>query len=164
MGLHVARHVHLVVDGVTAEMVEHVAIAVPDGLVCVEMVGGGDTVWAGNLVAQLALGHGSAGRVIAHDMRPGPRDPGSWPAGRDGCFCVARSRTGALVVGPNAGWVWSAALPGLTDLMEIDVWADGLPPYPAVQLATAVRHAVAGHPHTVAGRIDRVGVPAPALA
>lgn len=155
---------HLVVDRVptdpvVAEMVEGLAVAVPDGTVCVELVDGGDTVAAGQTVAGLALAQGPAGRVVAHDVASADGDPGPWPDGSDDCFCVARSRTGVLVVGPNAGWTWAAALTGLTPLFRIDVTAAGAPPHAAGRLAVAVRHAVGGHPHTVASAIDPRGVP-----
>jgi hypothetical protein len=160
----VARHVHLILDRDAAaatlgEAAASLALAVPDSMVCVELVRGGDTVEVANLVARLALGRGPAGRVIAHDVAPSPNDPGPWPAGCEDCFCVARSHSGALVVGPNAGWGWSVAVRGLGDLVQIDVPAGGPPPHSAARLAVAVAHVACGHPHAVAGRIDRDGVP-----
>jgi hypothetical protein len=167
----VARHVHLVVDRdagdpALATLVADLGLLVPDGTVCVELVPPRDSVRAGRVVAALALERGPSGTVVAHDVAPGPEDPGPFPAGCAPCFCVARSRTGVLVVGPNAGWTWSfAAQYGLaTQLIRLDVPPAGPPPQPAEHLAMAVRHATLGHPHAAAGTIDRRRVPLPAAA
>jgi hypothetical protein len=164
-----SRHVHLVVDRAAADpalagLVAELASGLPGVMVCVELVPARDTVAAGRVVAELGLG--ASGTVVAHDVAPGSRDPGPWPAGGPTCFCAARSRTGVLVVGPNVGWTWSAAAQqGLvTQLVRIDVPAAGPPPHPALRLAEAVVHAVLGHPHAVAGTIDRRRVPVPAGA
>jgi hypothetical protein len=160
----VGRHLHLVVDReaadpTIAEMVASLSLAVPTAVVCVECVASGDTVSAGHVVARLALARGPAGRVVAHDIAAAESDPGPWPDGSEPCFCVARSRTGVLVVGSNAGWTWSSALAGLTGLIRIDVPSAGAPPHRAGRLAVAVAHADGGHPHAVAGTIDRRRVP-----
>jgi hypothetical protein len=160
----VSRHLHLVVDlqaadPVVDEMVERLALAVPDATVCVELVAAGDTVSAGHVVARLALSRGPSGRIVAHDVTPGEQDPGPWPEGWEACFCVARSRTGVLVVGSNTGWTWAQVLPSLTHLVRIDVPSAGPPPHQAGRLAAAVAHVAAGHPHAVAGTIDPRGVP-----
>jgi hypothetical protein len=160
----VSRHLHVVVDLDPAgpevgALVERLALSVPDAIVCVELVDRGDTVSAGHVVARLALSHGPSGRIIAHDVAAGEQEPGPWPEGYEPCFCLARSRTGVLVVGPNAGWTWAQVLPGLTHLVRIDVSAAGPPPHQAGRLAAAVAHAAGGHPHAVAGTIDPRGVP-----
>jgi hypothetical protein len=167
----VARHVHLVVDRSAgdpelATLVADLALVLPDGTVCVELVPARDTERAGRVVAALALERGLSGTVVAHDVGLRPEDPGPFPEGSELCFCVARSRTGVLVVGPNAGWTWSfAAQHGLaTQLIRIDVPPAGPPPEPSARLAMAVGHAAHGHPHAVAGTIDPRGVPAPAVA
>lgn len=147
-------------------MVASLSLAVPAAVVCVECVASGDTVSAGHVVARLALARGPAGRVVAHDIAAAESDPGPWPDGSEPCFCVARSRTGVLVVGPNEGWSWSfAAQHGLaTQLIRLDVLPAGPPPQPATRLAMAVGHATRGHSHAVTGTIDRRGVPVPAAA
>jgi hypothetical protein len=161
--------VQLVVDRSAGDpeldtLVADLALVVPDGMVCVELVPARDTVRAGRVVAALALARGPSGTVVVHDVGLRPEDPGPFPDGYDLCFCVARSRTGVLVVGPNAGWTWSfAAQHGLaTQLIRMDVPPAGPPPEPATRLAMAVRHATRGHPHAVTGTIDRRGVPVPA--
>jgi hypothetical protein len=167
----VARHVHLVVDRNAgdpelATLVADLVLVVPDGTVCVELVPERDSMRAGRVVAALALEGGRAGTVVAHDIGLRPDDPGPFPPGCELCFCVARSRTGVLVVGPNAGWTWSFAAQHelATQLIRIDVPPAGPPPEPATRLAMAVGHATRGHPHAAAGTIDRRGVPVPAAA
>jgi len=167
----VARHVHLVVDREArdpelATLVAELSLVLPDATVCVELVPARDTARAGRVVAALALERGPAGTVVVHDVGLRPEDPGPFPEGGELCFCVARSRTGVLVVGPNAGWTWSfAAQHGLaTQLIRLDVPPAGPPPEPAMRLAMAVGHAAHGHSHVVAGTIDPHGVPAPAGA
>ncbi|MDX6714579.1 MAG: hypothetical protein QOH30_1137 [Baekduia sp.] len=166
-----ARHVHLVVDRGAADpalatLVADLALVVPGATVCVELVPARDTVRAGRVVAALALERGRSGTVVAHDVAPRPEDPATFPPGGELCFCVARSRTGVLVVGPNEGWSWSfAAQHGLaTQLIRMDVLPAGPPPQPATRLAMAVGHATRGHSHAVTGTIDRRGVPVPAAA
>ncbi|MCW3020690.1 MAG: hypothetical protein JWR30_12, partial [Conexibacter sp.] len=58
-----ARHVHLVVDRGAADpalatLVADLALVVPGGTVCVELVPARDTVRAGRVVAALALERG----------------------------------------------------------------------------------------------------------
>jgi hypothetical protein len=97
--------------------------------------------------------------VVAHDVAPGPDDPGAWPDGCASCFCAARSETGVLVVGPNAGWTWAAAAEhGLaTQLIRIDIPSAGPPPHEPLSFAEAVVHAMRGHSHAIAGTIPGGG-------
>jgi hypothetical protein len=165
------RHLHLVVDRDAADpalsaLVGDLGLAVPGVTVCVELVPSRDTAEAGRVIAALALARAPSGTVVAHDVAPAPSDPGPWPPGCEACFCVARSRTGVLVVGTNAGWTWSMVARDVlvTQLIRIDVPAAGPPPHPARRLAAAVGHATRGHSHAVAGTIDRRGVPVRAAA
>jgi hypothetical protein len=155
-----ARHLHLVVDReahdpALSALVAELAQALPDTALCIELVPARDTVAAGRLVAARALERGSAGMVVAHDVAPGPDDPGAWPDGCASCFCAARSETGVLVVGPNAGWTWAAAAEhGLaTQLIRIDIPSAGPPPHTSLSFAEAVVHAMRGHSHAIAGTI-----------
>jgi hypothetical protein len=166
----VPRRVHLVVDRAAddpllAALVAELALVLPTVTVCVELVAAQDTVEAGRVVAALALERGPSRVVVAHDVAPAAEDPGPWPHGSEPCFCVARSRTGVLVIGPNTGWTWSLVAQDVlaTQLIRLDVSA-GPPPHRPPSLAMAVGHATRGHPHAVAGTIARRGVPVPAAA
>jgi hypothetical protein len=128
-----------------AEAVQRIALVAPDAELCVTRVASGDTLAAGLCVAQLALSGGPNGRLIAHDV--------AGPAG-DRRLWIGRTRDGALVVGAGVGWAWSFVAPALRELCALDVPADA-------ELALAVRHALANHPHSIYAVLGRDQVPAP---
>jgi hypothetical protein len=143
----VPRLVHLVSDCCTgdlsfAELVQQIEGAVGDAEVVSTVVAPDDTLAAGWCVAQLALADGPPGRLVVHHVAAGER------------ICVSRSRTGALVVGPDAGWAWSFVAAGLRELCWLDVRAGGLDVLPV-----AIRHAVTGHPHAISRVVSRAEVP-----
>jgi hypothetical protein len=131
-----------------AELLQRVAMVVPDAIVNPTVVDAGDTLAAGLCVAQLALADGPPGWLVLHYVGSGER------------LCVGRSRAGALVVGPDAGWSWSFVADELRELYYLDVSVRGarVPAYDLVP--RAVRHAVAGHPHAVSDTVPRDRVPA----
>ena len=146
------RLVHVIADYgpgdlAFAELLQRLAIAVPDGVVNATVVDSGDTLTAGLCVAQLALSDGPPGWVVVHDVGMGTR------------VCVGRTWSGALVVGPDAGWSWSFVADGLRDLFYLDVRAGGFERAALDVVALAVRHAVARHPHAVAAAMPRDRVP-----
>jgi hypothetical protein len=145
----VRRLVHVVSDCCAgdlsfAELVQQVGLAVGDAEVIATTVGPEDTLAAGWCVAQLALANGPPGRMVVHHVGVGER------------ICVGRSRTGALVVGPDAGWAWSFVVHALSELCWLDVRAGGggLDVVPV-----AIRHAVTRHPHAIARVVSRDEVP-----
>ena len=154
---------HLIVDWEPDELALDVvlvrlALALPGVTVVLERVAPGDTLAAGISVARHVLADTSGERVIAHDVRPGEGGPGAWPDGSER-FCIARSLSGALVLGASVGWAWSVAIDGLTELRCIDVPADGAPGRPRAHLAEAIAHASRHHEHAVGARVPRDQVP-----
>ncbi len=137
-----------------AEVVQRVRIAVPDAAIHLTTVAPFDTIAAGFCVAQLALTDGPPDRIVVHDVAGARREPGGQER-----FCIARTRDGVLVVGPNAGWSWSFAVEGLCGLCRLDVAADGSPFRSRDLLPLAVAHAAAEHPHAVCEDIPRSEVP-----
>jgi hypothetical protein len=128
-----------------AEAVQQLAAVLPQAELHVTLVAPGDTLAAGLCVAQLALGDGPPGRVVAHDVEGPARDRRMW---------IGRTPSGALVTGADRGWTWSFAAGELCELCALDVPADA-------ELALAVRHATANHPHAVSAVIDRSCVSPP---
>lgn len=141
-------------DPAFAEVVRLLAVALPGASIQLTVVAPCDTLAAGCCVAELALDEGTADRLVAHDVTPGPRDPGAWPPGSGTRFCVGRSTSGALVVGPNLGWAWSLAVDALRGLCCLDV-----PPRHHDRFPVAIAHAQRRHPHAVAGVMPRSAVP-----
>jgi hypothetical protein len=136
-----------------AELLQRLAVAVPDGVVNATVVDPGDTLAAGLCVAQLALADGPPGWIVVHDVGAGQR------------LLLGVSRRGALIVGPDAGWSWSFVVDELRDLFFLDVPGrpTGRPARDLVPLG--VRHAVTRHPHAVSASVPRNCVPAlPACA
>jgi hypothetical protein len=144
-------------DPACAELVRRLADILPGAVIHLTVVGPCDTLAAGCCVAELAVEDGAADSLVAHDVTPAPGDPGPWPDGAGEQFCVARSATGVLVVGPNLGWAWSFAVDTLRGLCCMDV----VPRSPHDRLPVALRHAHNRHPHAVTGTLPRSAVPAP---
>jgi hypothetical protein len=160
--LHRIALVHLVTDRgpedpACAEVVRRLADVLPGAVIHLTVVSPCDTLAAGCCVAELAVQDDAADCLIAHDVVPGRGDPGPWPEGTGERFCVARSATGVLVVGPNLGWAWSFVVDALRGLCYMDV----LPRDLYDRLPVAIRHAHERHPHAVTGTVPRSAVPPP---
>jgi hypothetical protein len=119
-----------------AELIQRLALAVPDAVVHLTRVAPGDTLAAGFCVAELALTEGPSDRIVAHDVG----------AGR---LCGGRTREGVWIVGPDAGWSWSFVSDELSRLCRLD----------ASDLALACTHVAQGHPHAVCDPVPRASVP-----
>jgi hypothetical protein len=158
--------VHLITDcdaedEAVVQTLERLAIALPGSVVNLELVEPGDTLAGGFCVARAALS-GAAGAdevVVAHDVAPARGDPGPWPQRSGEQFCVARSRTGALVVGVNVGWTWSFAIPVLSELHCVDVTPGEMTQRPRVGLPEAIAHADNRHSHANTGVVPHEAVP-----
>jgi len=137
-----------------AEVVQRVRIGVPDAVVHLTSVAPCDTIAAGFCVALLALTDGPPDRIVVHDVTGVRREPGGQER-----FCIARTRGGVLVVGPNAGWSWSFAVDGLRGLCHVDVARDTSPYRARDLLPRAIAHVAAGHPHAVCDDIPRSQIP-----
>lgn len=135
------------------------AVAVPDAVTRLCMVGTGDTLAAGFCVAQLARAGDGGHPLVAHCVAPARDGPETWPEGAGPRLCVGRSVVGTLVVGPNTGFAWSFALDELRGLCFLDVEAEERDPWPGA-LPMALAHARSGHPHAVTGAVPRGDVPA----
>ncbi|WP_445149544.1 hypothetical protein [Baekduia sp. Peel2402] len=152
-------------DGEGTDLVRRLALAFPRVAIEVCAVPAGDTLAAGFCVAQLACAGGPDRRLVACWVGDDPAAvaPGPWPEGAGARLCVGRGAGGTLIVGPNAGWCWSLALPDLRGLCFLDVAPAGRDTWGGT-LATAVAHAHCCHPHVLAGVVDREHVPAPPVA
>jgi hypothetical protein len=131
-----------------AELLQRLAAVIPDGDVNATVVDSGDTLAAGLCVAQLALADGPPGWVVVHDVGGGER------------LLLGRSRRGALMVGPDAGWSWSFVVDELRDLFYLDVTARVAGRRARDLIPAAVRHAVLRHPHAVTDAVPRESIPA----
>jgi hypothetical protein len=132
-----------------AELIQQLALSVPDAAVHLTRVAPGDTVAAGFCVAQLALTDGPPDRLVAHDV-------GS-PA--DAWLCAGRTPDGVWIVGPNAGWSWSFAVDELTCLCHVDVTAGGSRARSPAALPQAIRHVTQRHPHALWDALPRADIP-----
>jgi hypothetical protein len=119
-----------------AELTQRLALAVPDTVVQLTRVAPGDTLATGFCVAELALTEGPPDRIVAHDAGGGR-------------LCGGRTRSGAWIVGADAGWSWSFVIGELSNLCRLD----------ASELALAVVHVAKGHPHAVWEPVPRESVP-----
>ncbi|HEY6761602.1 MAG TPA: hypothetical protein VI318_19025, partial [Baekduia sp.] len=163
--------VHLVTDqpldddAERTDVVRHLALAFPGVVIELCAVAAGDTLAAGFCVAQLACAGGPERRLVACWVGEDPARgaPGPWPEGAGPRLCVGRGVAGTLIVGPNAGFGWSLALPDLRGLCFLDVALTGRDTWGGT-VAMAVAHALCGHPHAVAGVVDLDAVPAPPAA
>jgi hypothetical protein len=146
-------------DPACAELERRVAAALPRAAVRVSRVAPGDALAAGYRVAQLAGAGGEGDVVVAHHVVPGPGQPGQWPAGAGERLLLGRAAGGALVVGANVGWTWSAVVADLLGLYVLDVPVAERQDWP-LRLAAAIAHARRGHPHAIAGTVPSARVPA----
>jgi hypothetical protein len=128
-----------------AELLQRLALAVPDVDVHLTAVAPCDTVAAGFCVARLALTAGPPGRVVAHDI-------GAADGER---MCAGCTRGGTWIVGPNTGWAWSFVAEGLTTLCRVDVTGGGA----REGLPVAIAHVIRRHPHALCGVVPRTSVP-----
>lgn len=127
-----------------AELIQRLALALPDAVVHLTRVAPGDTVAAGFCVAQLAFNAGPPERVVAHDV-------GS--AGADDRLCASRTHDGVWIVGANAGWSWSFAIDELPGLCHIDVSVGGS------GLPIGIAHVTRRHPHALCDLVPRNSIP-----
>lgn len=151
-----SRLVHLVADYGPgdleyAELIQRLALAVPNAVVHLTRVAPGDTVAAGFCVAQLALTEGPPDRLVAHDV-------GS-PYAADGRLCAGRTREGVWIVGPNSGWSWSFVIDELPSLCHVDVTVGGSRLHAREALPLAITHVTRRHPHALADLVPRSDIP-----
>lgn len=107
-----------------AEVAQRLLAALPGATVVATPVGPFDTLAAGFVVAQLALGDGPAERVIFHNVAP-RRDEADPRRSNEGeRFTFGETPGGALVVGPNAGHSL-AFLQGETRFFYLDMPSAG---------------------------------------
>jgi hypothetical protein len=153
----VSRLVQLVADYgpgelAYAELLQLLALTVPDAVVHVTTVAPSDTVAAGFCVAQLALTEGPPNRVVVHDV-------GSPEAG-GGLLCAGRTRDGVWIVGRNSGCSWSFVIDELPSLCHLDVTTGGSRLCAPQALAAAITHLIRGHPHAIRDVMPRSSIPA----
>ncbi len=134
-----------------AELIQRLALAVPNAVVHLTPVAPGDTVAAGFCVAQLALTEGPPNRLVAHDV-------GS-SAASDDRLCASRTRDGVWIVGPNTGWSWSFTIEELPSLCHVDVTVGGARAHAGDSLPLAITHVTKRHPHAIADRVPRDNIP-----
>jgi len=161
----VGRLIHLVADYgagdlAFAEVVQRLALAVPEAVVHPTPVRPFDTLAAGFVVAQLALTDGPPDRLVVHNVAPRRDELGPRPANEGERFCVGRTRKGVLVVGPNAGWSWAFCARELNGLCYLDVRSSGSQFRSRDFLPAAIAHLAAGHQHAIRGRVPPEHIPA----
>lgn len=139
--------------GELAALVAGLASALPGRPICVTPVAAGDTLSTGIWVAELALVAGWPPSCVVHDVEPAWDRPGG-----ERRVCMGRTDAGVLVVGPNAGWSWSFVAGAVREVYYADV-AIAPPPLEHATIAVVARHAVARHPHAVAGVVPQAAIP-----
>lgn len=108
-----------------AEVAQAVVRHLPNATVVPTPVGPFDTVGAGFCVAQLALTDGPSERIIFHNVAPRADDSDPRCANEGERLVAGRAPTGALIVGPNAGWCFSFVRDEVDELREVEVPAAG---------------------------------------
>jgi hypothetical protein len=151
-----SRLIHLVADYgpgdlTYSELVQKLALAVPDALVLPTQVAAGDTMAAGFCVAELALTEGPEDRIVLHDV-------GS-DAAQDDQLCGGHTRGGVAIIGPHVGWSWSFVVDELCSLCHLDVRVDSPRSRARGRLPFAVSHVAKRHPHAICDNMPRSSVP-----
>lgn len=136
-----------------AELLQCLALVLPDAEVRATRVPPGDTLAAGFCVARLALGDGPADRLVLHDVVARPASPSA------DLLCFARGHDGVAVIGPNHGWSWSFVVDEVCGPCYLEVPAStparGRSPE---LLAAAVVRIAARQPHALRGPVPRAEV------
>ena len=138
------RLVHVIADYgpgdlAFAELVQRLGLVLPGLDLQHTRVAPGDTLAAGYCVARLALTHGTAGRLVLHDVAGPDRELER--------LCVGRTPDGVLVAGRDAGWCWSFVVDALRGIWVLDVPARPWSRDPANAVPKAVVRVLAGHGH-----------------
>jgi hypothetical protein len=132
-----------------AEVAQRLVAAIPAATIVVTPVGPFDTLAAGFVIAQLALGEGPPERVVFHNVAPRRDEPDPRRANEGERFTVAEVPDGALVVGPNSGHSLSF-LRDVASVSYLDIPAAGSQFRSRDFLPAAVGRLVAGDRDVVA--------------
>ena len=108
-----------------AEVMQRLALHLPEATLLATPVPAFDTVSAGFCVAQLALTPGPADRVVFHNVAPRGDTPDPRPGNQGERLVCATLPDGVLVVGPNAGHTFSFVRDEAVAMQEVDVEATG---------------------------------------
>ena len=108
-----------------AEVMQRLALHLPQAALVATPVPAFDTVSAGFCIAQLALTSEPAERVVFHNVAPRGDTPDPRPGNRGERLVCATLPDGVLVVGPNAGHTFSFVRDEAVILREVDVEATG---------------------------------------
>ena len=108
-----------------AEVMQRLALHLPEATLVATPVPAFDTFSAGFCVAQLALTPGPAQRVVFHNVAPRGDTPDPRPGNQGERLVCATLPDGVLVVGPNAGHTFSFVRDEAVALREVDVNATG---------------------------------------
>jgi hypothetical protein len=122
--------VHLVADYghgdlAFAEVVQRLAVHLPEVPVACTPVPAFDTLSAGFCIGQLALTEGPPGRVVYHNVAPRGDADEPRPGNRGEELVAAWTDTGTLVVGPDAGHVLSFVRERTSRLHAVKIPAGG---------------------------------------
>ncbi len=141
-----------------AEVAQRLVAVVPSATVIATPVGPFDTLAAGFVVAQLALGDGPRGRVVFHNVAPRRDETDARRANEGERFTLAETPDGTLVVGPNSGHSL-AFLRDVAQLAYLDVPAAGSQFRSRDFLPAAVGRLVAGDRGVVGEPVPKDLVP-----
>ena len=142
-----------------AEVAQQLATALPAAMVVATPVAPFDTLAAGFVVAQLALSHGPAERIVFHNVAPRQDESDARRANEGERFTLGEASNGTLVVGPNSGHSL-AFLQGEAALSYLDVPAAGSQFRSRDFLPAAVGRLVDGDRATVGEPVPAELVPA----
>ncbi len=141
-----------------AEVAQRLVAALPGAVIVATPVRPFDTLAAGFVVAQLALGDGPRERVVFHNVAPRRDETDARRANEGERFTVGEAPGGALVVGPNSEYSL-AFLRDVVSLRYLDVPAAGSQFRSRDFLPAAVGRLVDGDREAVGEPIDAGGVP-----